>query len=79
MIRAILVLNNQGKPRLVKFYDEYVIFLHIYDFTLNFSQRISWKILSRKFFIWFHEEMMMFVIFLKVGRKFINWFEILVI
>ena len=78
MIKAILIFNNQGKPRMTKFYQRYSETEQQSMIEVSFEpKRVSGNVYGfcsyninydfRKYFHWYLDEKMVFVVFSKVA------------
>ena len=80
MIKAILVFNNHGKPRVNKFYQYYVShilslrFCHVIQTHECFRMKPNSNRSSKRLFSWCQNEMTTFVTFWRVGGEFLlSW------
>ena len=82
MIKAILVFNNHGKPRVNKFYQYYVSYnlsphfcqvIQTHEFFI-FRMKPNSNRSSKRLFSWCQNEMTTFAIFWRVGGEFLlSW------
>lgn len=76
MIRAVLIFNNSGKPRLLKFYERVVSqnFFRLLFASHSWFMTTSYSFLPRWFFVWFVER---YLYFIRTGEQKICLFSIM--